>query len=314
YDQAPELSLANLPHPRRELLNKRHYTTTNVFEATRGCIHDCDFCVVPSAWGRRPYQRPVPEVIAEIRAQNTRKALFIDLNLIADKRYAKQLFEAMIPLGLSWFGLATVLLDRDPELLDLMVRSGCSGLLIGLESINQQSLDNCRKGFNAADRYYELIRLLHAKGITLMGTFVFGLDEDGPDIFMETARFAVEAAIDLPRFAIVTPFPGTPLYHRFDGEGRILTRDWDLYDGQHVVFQPKRLTVRELAEGHERAWRQVYKRRNILRRVGRSRLQIPLSIAANWGYRFYAHHLDTHYNCDWFIGQDGAPSRTVISA
>ncbi|MCB9761662.1 MAG: B12-binding domain-containing radical SAM protein [Alphaproteobacteria bacterium] len=312
YDQSPSLSLAGLPHPRRDLLPRRAYTTTNVFEASRGCIHDCDFCVVPAAWGRRPYRRPVDEVIAELRAVGARKALFIDLNLIADKTWARALFEAMIPLKLSWFGLATVLLERDEELLDLVARSGCSGLLIGLESISQQTLDGCRKGFNVADRYANLIDRLHAKGITLMGTFVFGLDGDGPDVFMETARFAVETAIDLPRFAIVTPFPGTALYGRLDAEGRILTRDWDLYDGQHVVFQPRGMGVRELAEGHEAAWRYTYRRRSILRRVAGSRLQLPLSLAANWGYRFYAHHLHTHYNCDWFIGQDRpAASRTA---
>ena len=89
---------------------------------------------------------------------------------------------------------------------------------------------------------------------------------------------------------------------------RITSRDWDLYDGQHVVFKPTRLSEQELLEGHEEAWRYVYKRRNIVRRLAKSRLQIPLSIASNWGYRFYANNLHTHYNCDWFIGQDGAPN------
>lgn len=307
YRQAEEHSLANMPLPRRDLLKRRYYTTTNVFEATRGCIHDCDFCVVPSAWGRSPYQKPVEDVVKEIQAVGARKALFIDLNLIADKRYAKRLFEAFIPMKIQWFGLATTLLQRDQELLDLMARSGCTGLLIGLESIWQDSLDGCGKGFNASNRYMELVEALHRKGITLMGTFVFGLDGDTPEVFMETARFAVDACIDLPRFAVATPFPGTPFFQRLESEGRLLTRDWDLYDGQHVVFQPKGMSVRELQEGHEAAWRYVYKRRNILRRIAGSRLQIPLSVAANWGYRFYANHLDTYYNCDWYIGQDGAP-------
>ena len=112
----------------------------------------------------------------------------------------------------------------------------------------------------------------------------------------------------VPMDAVVTPFPGTPLFHRLEAEGRILSRDWDLYDGQHVVFQPLNMSIRELQEGHERVWRRAYQRRNIARRLARSRLQLPLSIAANLGYRFYANHLDTHYNCDWFIGQDGAPT------
>lgn len=302
YAQGP-LDLSNLPLPRRDLLPRGCYTTTNVFEATRGCVHNCDFCVVPAAWGRSPFQKPVADVVREIRTVGARRLIFIDLNLIADRRYARQLFAALIPLKVRWFGLATVLLAHDLELLELMARSGCSGLLVGMESINQGSLDGTHKRFNQVDGFHEFVRLLHRHKITLMGTFVFGLDGDDARVFDETARFCVDACIDLPRFAVATPFPGTALYHRLDAEGRILSRDWGLYDGQHVVFQPKRMSVRELAEGHERAWKRVYSRRNIFRRIAGSRLQLPVSIAANIGYRHYAHHLDSHYNCDWFVGQ-----------
>lgn len=313
YDQAPGLDLAGMPFARRELLPRRHYTTLNVFEATRGCVHDCDFCVVPAAWGRKPLQKPVEEVVAEIRSMKARKALFIDLNLIADRRYARQLFEALIPLRIAWFGLATSLLGRDDELLDLVARSGCTGLLIGLETLSKGGLKGSRKGFNDPDSYAALVERLHARGITLMGTFVFGLDEHGAEVFEETARFVVETGMDLPRFAVVTPFPGTALFRRLEGEGRLLTRNWDLYDGQHVVFQPARMSVKQLQEGHEWAWKEVYSRRNILRRLSKSRLQLPLSISANWGYRFYANHLHTHYNCDWFTGQDGAPVQGAVA-
>jgi radical SAM superfamily enzyme YgiQ (UPF0313 family) len=306
YTQAPGLDLAGMPRPRKELLPKRAYTTQNVYEATRGCIHDCEFCVVPTAWGRRPFQKPVDEVVAELRADKARKALFIDLNIIADKIYAKKLFDALTPLGLQWFGLATSLIGRDLDLLGRMARSGCKGLLVGLETISKSGLSGMRKGFNDPDAFAELIRQLHLHGITLQGTFVFGLDEHTPEVFAETARFCVETAIDLPRFAVATPFPNTPLFKRLDGEGRLLHRNWDLYDGQHVVFRPKAMSIRELEDGHQWAWKEVYRRRNIARRIGGSRLQIPLSIAANLGYRYYAHHLDTHYNCDWYIGQPGA--------
>ena len=173
YAQGQNHSLAGMPFPKREMLKRHNYTTMNVFEATRGCIHDCDFCVVPTAWGRKPYQKPVEDVIADIRQMKAKKALFIDLNLIADRRYAKRLFEAFIPLGIQWFGLATSLVQRDVELLDLMARSGCTGLLIGLETLDDDGLDGSRKGFNKPDRYVELIEMLHARGITLMGTFVF---------------------------------------------------------------------------------------------------------------------------------------------
>lgn len=309
YDQG-QLDLSGLPLPRRDLLAAKKYSTTSVFEATRGCAHNCEFCVVPAAWGRRPYQKPVADVVRDIRSTGTRKALFIDLNLIADRGYARRLFEALVPLDIRWFGLATVLLEHDRDLLELMARSGCRGLLVGLESVNQDSLDVSCKRFNQTINFHEFVRLLHRHRIALMGTFVFGLDSDTPKVFEETARFAIDAAIDLPRFAIATPFPGTALYQRLHQEGRILTRDWDIYDGQHVVFQPSQMSVQELAAGHEWTWKHVYSRRSIFRRLARSRLQLPISIAANLGYRFYAHHLHTHYNCDWFVGQEvSTPAR-----
>src|SRR6185312_8465225 len=119
YDQAPSLNLANRPFARRELLPNNRYLTNNVFEATRGCIHNCDFCVVPTAWGRKPLQKPVADVVADIRQHAARKLIFVDLNLIADREYARQLFFALIPLRVQWYGLATVLLADDAELLEL---------------------------------------------------------------------------------------------------------------------------------------------------------------------------------------------------
>src|SRR5262249_53203415 len=129
------------------------------------------------------------------------------------------------------------------------------------------------------------------------------LDEDEPDVFIKTAQFAVETRIDLPRFAIVTPFPNTGLYHRLKREGRLLTEDWELYDGQHVVFQPKRMSVTELAEGTEAAWKHAYSARSILRRIGHSPAPWSVRLATNLGYRFYANHLSRFYNCDWIIGR-----------
>jgi len=225
YDQAPDLDLAKRPFARRELLPSHRYLTNNVFEATRGCVHSCDFCVVPSAWGRKPFQKPVADVVADIRQHGARKLIFVDLNLIADRGHALELFAALVPLRVQWYGLATTLLADDPELLALCARSGCKGLLMGLESISPANLRQSRKGFNSPEKFFQVVEALHAHGIALQGCFVFGLDHDEPDIFLKTAEFAVQAKIDLPRFAIVTPFPNTGLYKRLEAEGRILTKN-----------------------------------------------------------------------------------------
>ena len=308
YDQAPHLDLADRPFARRELLPSHRYLTNDVFEATRGCVHRCDFCVVPSAWGRRPYQKPVDQVIADIRQHGARKLIFIDLNIIADREYARRLFAALIPLKVQWYGLATVLLARDPELLELAGRSGCRGLLMGLESISAGNLRRSGKGFNAPEEYAQVVERLHAHGIALQGCFVFGLDEDEPEVFLKTAEFAVAARIDLPRFAIVTPFPNTPLYRRLLAEGRILTKNWELYDGQHVVFRPARMDVRELEQGTQAAWKHAYSFRSMARRIRHSPAPWPVKLGTNLGYRFYAHHMSRFYNCDWMIGR--APVRS----
>ena len=309
YTMAPDLSLANRPFPRRDLLPSRRFLTNNVFEATRGCVHPCEFCVVPTAWGRKPFQKPVADVVDDIRRHGARKLIFVDLNIIADRAYARELFRALIPLNIDWYGLSTVLLVDDPELLELCARSGCRGLLMGLESMSTTNLKGSRKGFNTPDNYATVVEKLHAHGIALQGCFVFGLDDDKPDVFLKTAQFAIDAKIDLPRFAVVTPFPNTPLFKRLDAENRILTYNWELYDAQHVVFQPKHMSVEELQLGIEMAWKHAYSVPNIWRRIAGSPAPLLTRITTNLGYRFYANNLSRFYNCDWIIGRAPAGQR-----
>jgi len=291
YDQGPGLSLAGMPFPRRDLMPRGRYLITEVFEATRGCVFDCEFCVVPAAWGREPYLKPVEEVVEDIRRTGARRALFVDLNLIADREHAARLFEALVPLRIEWFGLATCHIASDEPLLALCARSGCRGLLVGFESLSAEGNLALHKGFNAPNRYREIMRTFHRHRIAIQGCFVFGLDSDTPDVFEKTARFVVDAGVDLPRFAIATPFPGTALYKRLDGEGRILTRDWELYDAQHVVFQPARMSARELQRGTELAWRYAYSFRSMARRLSVTGAPWHVGLVANLGYAFYARNL-----------------------
>lgn len=301
YRQAPDFTLdrPGMPYARRDLFDKRHFLTQSVFEATRSCVHDCEFCVAPAAWGRKQYQKPIDWVIGDILQFGQKRLIFVDLNLISDRDYAKELFARLIPLNVQWFGLSTVLLAHDRDLMELVARSGCKGLLLGLETVNPESLRDAKKRFNDSVSFKAVIADLHRLGISVQGCFVFGLDHDTPEVFDSTVEFVIDAGVDLPRFAVLTPFPGTPLHLRMEREGRILSRDWNLYDGQHVVYQPARMTVRELAEGHERAWRNVYRWSAIGRRLWHARNFRPLAVSANVGYRYYAQHLDQFYTCDW---------------
>ncbi len=284
--------LIGLPMARRDLLHKRRYATINSIEATRGCPHKCDFCVVPTAWRNTYLHRPVAEVIAELKTFEGRNALFIDLSPMEDVHYAKALYRAMIPLRMRWVGLSTTRVAQDAELLDLVARSGCKGLLIGFESISQTTLNQTRKQFHDAGDYAQVVRRLHDKGIGIQGCFVFGFDNDDTEVFQRTVEFVDRTKIDLPRYAVATPFPGTPLYRQLAAEGRLLHRDWSLYDVEHVVFRPRRMSVEQLQEGLYWSWRQSYGWPSLARRMtGAPWSILPLWTSLNLGYRYYARNL-----------------------
>jgi radical SAM superfamily enzyme YgiQ (UPF0313 family) len=173
--------------------------------------------------------------------------------------------------------------------------------------LTADALAETRKSFNLKRDYKEVMARLHERGIGVQGTFVFGFDNHTQDTFAETVDFVMEANIDLPRYAVLTPFPGTPLFDRLQRAGRILTEDWTLYDGQHVVYQPAQLSVDQLLYGTEWAWKQTYSYRSIAKRLlgarpWSGRKMLPLALAGNLGYRFYAHNLHKYYTCDWAIG------------
>ncbi|MBI2824413.1 MAG: B12-binding domain-containing radical SAM protein [Planctomycetia bacterium] len=287
----PTGRVLRVPRARRELLDRRKYVTINSIEATRGCPHRCEFCAVPAAWPNIYAHRPIEDVIAELESFDRRHALFIDLSPVEDVPYAKALYRAMIPLGYRWVGLATMRITEDAELLRLAAESGCRGLLIGFESIDQPTLNETRKHFHNAAGYLEGIRKLHDHGIGIQACFVFGFDNDDTSVFERTVEFVDRARLDLPRYAVMTPFPQTAAYHKLESAGRLLHKNWSLYDVEHVVFQPRQMSPERLQEGLEWCWRQSYSWRSIVTRIAGSRCVLGLSISLNYGYRSYANRL-----------------------
>jgi radical SAM superfamily enzyme YgiQ (UPF0313 family) len=241
----------------------------------------------------RPHyiHRPVEEVIAEVRSLRARLVLFLDPSPTEGKQYIKSLYRALIPLKIAWMGLATTRIDEDPELFDLLVRSGCRGLLIGFESVSQQSLERMGKSFASADRYAEFVRRLHDSGIAIQGCFALGTDFDGPSVFDETLEFVTRTGMDVPRYTVITPFPRTRLFAELKAEDRILTEDWSKYNCQNVVFRPRNMSPEELQEGLEYVWRQSYTVGNIAARLSRSRTRLLYSLLANAGYLRYSRDL-----------------------
>lgn len=292
YDSPPVRKLENQPRARRDMLAKGRYATINTIEATRGCPHRCAFCAVPAAWPGTYLQRPVEEVIAELSTFEGRSALFVDLSPVEDVEYAKALYRAMIPLRMRWVGLATTRIAEDPELLRLTASSGCRGLLIGFEAVNQATLNQANKAFQSVRDYADVVARLHDHGIAIQGCFVFGLDNDDRHVFEQTVEFVDKVKIDLPRYAVATPFPGTALYRLWEAEGRLLHKNWALYDVEHVVFQPKQMSPEELQEGLQWSWRQSYGWRSFFSRMTAAPWSsLPLWISLNLGYRYFARHL-----------------------
>jgi len=288
YTQGCDFSIDGRPAPRRELLNKKRYITVNTLEAVRGCSLPCTFCAYPAAFGKTVYKRPVNEVVAEIEALDCKVILFPDVNLIADRAHAINLFTALIPLKKTWLGLATSSVGIDDELITVFRKSGCKGLLIGFESVNQESQQYVSKGVNKVTGYEDLMKRLHHAGILVQGCFAFGADNEDVSVFERTVEMVQRAKIDLPRYSILTPFPETEYYRQLEKENRIVERNWAMYDVEHCVYKPALMTPEQLEEGITWAWKETYKLGSIAQRLAPFHRDAWLSIPLNFGYRGYA--------------------------
>lgn len=278
-------SLSGLPWARRDLIAGRAYGR-GVLIASRGCPHRCGYCMLGRFYHRGHRVRPVEEVAAEVAALPGRAVIFWDDNLTADRQWARRLFRAIAPYRKWWTGQATLDLADDPELLQLAAQSGCEALFVGLESIDAASLAETGKRFNEPARYRQAIRRFHEAGIAVQAGVVFGFDHDDRTVFERTVEALGEAAVDVASIGSLTPFPGTPLFARLSREGRILTRDWSLYDARSaVVFRPRRMSPDELQEGVEWATRQFYSLSSIAGRLARSRQGLWWNLPRNLGYK-----------------------------
>lgn len=288
YAQQEGFTLAGRPLPRRDLLRPRGYITTKTLEAVRGCSFPCTFCAYPTAFGRKVYEREIQEVLREVEVLDSKILVFPDVNLMADREYAKALFTALIPYKKQWLGLVTSSIGLDDEMMNLFEKSGCRGLLIGFESITQSSQSFINKGVNQVANYKELMEKLHSRRILVQGCFAFGSDEEDASVFERTVEMVEKTKIDLPRYSILTPFPKTKFYAELEEQGRIFERNWAMYDVEHCVFTPKNMTVEELEQGITWAWEETYSIRSIYQRLKPFRHAPWLSIPLNYGYKGYA--------------------------
>lgn len=255
------------PAPRRSLLPRRSFLTTTSLIATRGCHNRCGFCYLSTAGLRMPYRMRDPgQIAAECQADGQPYAVFVDNNLGSNRAYLRDLCTALRPLEKIWSAAVSIDVTDDPSLIRDMALAGCTGVFVGFESLSDQNLAEARKKTpNAAD-YARRVRLLHDNGIQVNGSFVLGFDHDHRDVFARTAEWVEANRLECATFHILTPYPATPLFRQMEAEGRLLHRDWSLYDTAHAVFRPKNMTPEELEEGYAWIYRRLFSHASIWRR------------------------------------------------
>jgi radical SAM superfamily enzyme YgiQ (UPF0313 family) len=267
YEGSFRLPYRQDPPPRRALIPRRSFLTTSSLIATRGCHNRCGFCYLSTEGLHVPYQvRDVEQVVAEFSAEGQPYGVFIDNNLGSRPDYLRALCAALAPLQKIWSAAVSIDVTDDPALVRAMALAGCTGVFVGFESLEDGNLADARKRTPRTQDYARRVRMLHDHGIQVNGSFVLGFDRDGPDVFGRTAAWIEENRLECATFHILTPYPGTPLFRQMEREGRLLHRDWSLYDTAHVVFKPKRMTEAQLAEGYAWCYRRLFSHRSIWKR------------------------------------------------
>jgi anaerobic magnesium-protoporphyrin IX monomethyl ester cyclase len=257
HDRCPDLDL--LPFPDLTLIHGHERITPTPIMTSWGCPFDCTFCSVTAMFGKKYRFRSAENVIAELKEKEPRRIFFYDDNFAANKKRLKRLLRMMIDEGITvpWGAQVRTDVVRDPELMELMRASGAEFVALGLESVNQATLDHFEKSQTVGDIEHA-IKVLHDYGIRSHGMFVLGADHDTPDSLRDTVRFAIKNRIDTVMLNILTPLPGTRQFDELDEEGRIIERDWSFYDAQHVVFRPRQMTPIYLLNETLRANRRFY--------------------------------------------------------
>jgi radical SAM superfamily enzyme YgiQ (UPF0313 family) len=274
------------PAPRRALLPRRSFLTTTSLIATRGCHNRCGFCYLATEGLRMPYRMRDPEqMAAEFSADDQPYAVFVDNNLGSRPDYLRALCQALAPIEKIWSAAVSIDVTDDPSLIREMALAGCTGVFIGFESLADENLVAARKKTPKTIDYARRVRILHDNGIQVNGSFVLGFDHDRKDVFARTAEWVEANRLECATFHVLTPYPGTPLFRQMEAAGRLLHRDWSLYDTAHAVFRPTHMTPEELEQGYAWIYERLFSHASILRRRPEDWRAVPAYLAMSYLYK-----------------------------
>ncbi len=252
------------PIPRYDLLNTHYYKTVWP-QTTRGCPHQCEFCVASNIYGSKYRHKTIEHVINELEIVNNLWSnptiSFADDNMFVNRPFAKDLITEFKTLKFSWIAQSDISIGDDNELLDLLYDSGCESVFVGLESVSEKNLhliDPRNWKQKRLHRYPELIKNIQSHGIGVHASFVIGLDNDDLDTFQQIIDFTLENNLFGVTALILTPYPGCSLRVRLQKEGRLLQKDWRFYNGGNITFLPKHLTPQQLKDGLLKIWESIY--------------------------------------------------------
>ena len=292
YEKPLEGNWYSTPSPRFDLLEGKNLGDFLPVQAGRGCPNSCSFCSVSCLYRGRYVKRPLPEVIRDIeqiKSLGYKKILLLDDNIFSDRKYLDSLLDTLIKLDISWMSQCEITIGKDDELLEKLQRSGCTTLSFGLESISRESLISMDKGWAVPAEYDFLIQNIRNHGIDVSTEMVVGGEGDTLESIRMTKDFIERNKISVPRFYILTPFPGTRFFDQIKEEGRLVNNDIYSYDGTSAVYRPKNMTPDELTQAYWELYSELFTIKSIIKRniFRKEMLKTPARCIFNMGVNLY---------------------------